>query len=418
MADIFDEIDISASPQKVDIFDQIEEGPSRERSLISAPIKGAVKGALDLAQLADPFKALLGLNEINPHQKQAIEKTLPTQKKSLEKGLERAGKLAVSAIGGPESLTAKGIRTGAGALLGQTAEEVGAPEWVQNLAELSAFISPRLQKGISPSKSQKEAVEFLRSKGLSDREITPLIQSERKLRMFSGFASKNPKTEKLTKNISSKLGENYDILKEKGAKDILKGDAALKFDDKLNEGLNKISRGFRRLIEKDVEDLRNREISAKSLIDFYQDINRVVKGQEGGRAVLNTLKPIITEGLESASPEIAKDYKLLNAYYAKNKNIIDAFKPGQLEKFLKGAKKFAYLGSAVTGNFSFLPKILGAETAQQVTRELLTNPRLQNISKQILQSVKNNNITTALKSLQILTKEIKKENPDIDLPED
>lgn len=401
-----------SQPEMKGKFELVDEKPSRARSLISAPIKGAVKGAHELAAMSDPLKALLGVSELTPIQQRAIEMALPTQEKPLEKGLERSGRLGVSAIGGPESLAVRGLRTAAGAALGQLAEETGAPEWVQNLAELSAFIAPKLQARLSPTKVQKEAVDFLRSKGLSDKEITPLIQSEKKLRFLAPISSRGEKTEKIAKDISNKLGENYDVLKERGSKDILRGENAIHFDNKLQEGLDKISRGFRRLIEKDVEELQNREISAKSLIDFYQDINRVVKGQEGGKAVLNTLKPIIIDGLEKANPEIAKDYKLLNSFYSKNKQVLNALKPGQIDKFLKGAKHFAYLGSAITGNFSFLPKLLGAEAAQRFIRQFLINPRYQNISHKILEAIRDNRIPSALKSLKILATELKKDNPD------
>lgn len=395
----------------------VKEEVSRPRSLAGAPVKGAIKGALDIAAIADPFKALLGVNELNPMQQKALEKILPTQDNPIEKGLERAGRIGVAALGGPESLLAKGTRTVAAATLGQTAEEMGAPQWVQNLAELLAFVAPKPSKNLVANKSQKEAVNFLRSKGLSDKEITPLIQSERKMRSLSGLAAKGPKTEKLSADISQRLGENYDLLKERGARSFLSGDEAVKFDDKLIGGMDKISKGFRRLIEKDVEDLRNSGISAKSLIDFYQDINRIVKGQQGGKAVLSTLKPIVLEGLEKANPEIAKDYTLLNEFYRKNKTLMSSLKQSNLDKFFKGAKSFGALASAVTGNFSFLPKLLGVEGAQVAARELLINPRLQNISKQILTAIKNNEVPVALRSLKILSKEFEKINPELKFEE-
>ena len=145
---------VDDQPKKFKEFGTVVDETSRTRSLLSAAPKGAVKGALELASMADPIKYLLGVSDTTPHQKQAIEKTLPTQEKPLEKGLERAGRLAVQAAGGGESFLAKGLRAGAGAVGGQLAEEMGAPEWAQNLAELAAFMSPSLAKKLKPTPSQ------------------------------------------------------------------------------------------------------------------------------------------------------------------------------------------------------------------------------------------------------------------------
>lgn len=394
-------------------FSKFEEaGPSRTRSLISAPVKGGIKGAADLASLRDPVAALLGLNQVNPHQIEAIERILPTQDNSLEKGLERAGKLGVSAIGGPEALLAKLARVGGGALLGQTAEEVGAPEWVQNLAELSAFVAPSGK--FLPKKSQKEAVEFLREKGFSDKQIVPLLQSEKKLRFLSKFSSKGKKTEDLVSDLGSKLGEGYDLLKTSGSEKFLRGSESVAFDDKLSDVINKIPPRFSRLIQKDVEDLRTRGFSQKNLIDFYQDINAVVKGQEGGKAVLGILKKPILEGLEEIDPKSAKDFIKLNEFYSKKAALSKGLSKSDLEKFITKGKVYAAIGSLASGNFA-LPILKGLGIQQvigKVARELLINPKLQNLSNQMLRSIKANQFQTAKKAFDIFINELRRQNSD------
>lgn len=403
-------------------FEEEDQGPSRTRSLISAPIKGIVKGAADLAAMRDPVAALLGLNQVTPHQTQAIESILPTQENPIEKGLERAGKLGVAAVGGPEAILAKLARVGVGAGLGQLAEEMGAPELVQNLAELSAFISPTGK--FLPKKSQKEAVEFLRAKGFSDKEITPLLQSEKKIRMLSKVADKGKKSEKLISNISDKLGEGYDLLKTQGSEKFLRGSEAVAFDDKLSDVINKIPPRFSRLIEKDVEDLRNRGISQKNLIDFYQDINAVVKGQEGGKAVLGILKKPIMEGLEQIDPKSAKDFVKLNEFYSKKAKLSKGLSKDQLDNFMTKGKIYAAIGSLASGNFALpILKGLGIQKAiGVVARELLINPKLQNLSDQMLKSIKSNDVASALKTYQtfksLLAKESNKSAEALDEIED
>jgi len=384
-------------------FEEEKQGPSRTRSLISAPVKGVVKGASELAAMRDPVAALFGLNDLTPIQKKVIDKLLPTQEEPLERGLERAGRLGVSAIGGPETLLAKGARVGAGALLGQTAEEAGAPEWLQNIGELAAFISPKFGKDLLPTKSQAESVAFLRGKGLSDKQITPLIQTEKKIRVLSKFADKGKKTETVLKDITGKLGENYEILKQKGAnlpESFLRGTEAVDFSDSLEKVLDKINPRFKRLIQPDVDSLMNKGISTENLMNFYQDINAVVKGHEGGKAVLGIIKKPLLEGMKKLSPEIADDFSKLNHFYSKKAQLAKGLKKGIIEKMFTGGKILATIGSIATGNFGFLPKIIGGQAAQIVARELLINPRLQNISNQMLKSIAENKIPVALKLLK------------------
>lgn len=405
---------VEETPKFKEFGELAKEGTdiSRGRSIASAIPKGAIKGALDLASIADPFKALLGINELTPIQKKSIEMALPTQNQPLEKGLERAGRLGIAAIGGPESLLAKGVRTAAGATLGQLAEESGAPEWVQNLAELSAFMSPKFGKQLVPRKSQQEAVEFLRGQGLTDKEIIPLVKSENFInKFFSKVSAKGKKTKQIASNIKTKLGQQFDVLKEGGKEKFLKGSEAVAFDDQLSDVLEKINPRFSRLIEKDVETLRNKGISQKSLIDFYQDINAVVGKQTGGKAVLNILKNPIITGLEKIDPKAAKNFTTLNKFYSKGLQFAKDMKPGIIEKLFSGARSLATLGSLVVGNFSFLPKVIGTHAAQLVIRELMLNPRLQNLSLQMMKSVSQNQIPIALRSLKLFEKELRKTNP-------
>ena len=367
-----------------------------------------------MTALKNPIAALFHLNDLTPHQRQFLEKVLPTQEKPLEKGLEKAGRLGVSAIGGPESLLAKGARVGAGALGSQLAEEAGAPEELQSLIELAAFMSPKFGKNLVPRKSQKEAVDFLRQQGLTDKEITPLIRKENFLnRTLSRIASKGKKTEKLGEATKSKLGAGFDVLKEEGAEKFIKGSDAVAFDDKISDVIGKINPRFGRLIEKDVEALRNKGVSQKNIIDFWQDINAIVKKEEGGKAVLGILKKPLLEGLEKIDPEAAKKFVNLNNFYAKSQRFQKSLKPGLTEKLLTGGKYLGLIGSIATLNFGFLPKIIGVESARALSRELLINPRLQNLSLQITKSLAGNKLPVALRTYRMFVDELRKKDPEL-----
>lgn len=407
--DIFDQIS-SESTQKEDLFDQvISEQPSRTRSLASAYPKGLAKGTQDFVSFLQTVPGIGGGGgpiSAEMFGKQ-LDSLLPTQDQTPEKFLERAGKLTPAVIGGPESLLAKGARTALGAAGGQAIEELGGPEWLQNVAELSPGLSPKFGKNLIPKNSQKEAVAFLRGKGLSDKEITPLLQSERKLKYLSKIAKGEGKAVKLSQDISEKLGKEYETLKDKPF--FMKNQDLTKFDDSLNNVIDKINPRFSRLIENDLRDFRNQGVSTKSLIDLYQDINATVKGQEGGKAVLGKIKPAIVEGLKKIDPKIADDFENLNKFYSKNKQFYKSIKPSAFDSFLSKSKLNYVIGAIAALNFPILAKgIAIKEGSALLAREVLINPRLQNLSNQMLKSIKDNKISLTYKLFDQYKNELKK----------
>jgi len=385
-----------------------KEPTSRKRSLINAPLKGLIKGSKELNPISPENIA----NLIVPSDKKTkmIEKSFPTLNKPLEKGLERAGRLAIQAAGGGEGIVAKGVRTGLGALGGQIAEELGAPEGLQSLAELSAFMSPKLSSKLSPSKAQEKSVEFLRRKGLSDKEITPLLQSEKKLRKLGKFASKKESTAETLKGAGEKIGQGFEDLKirAKDSKAYLPREKMQSFLDEFDKTLNSIRPRFKRLLGDDVKDFENSRMGFNDIVDFWQDINSTVKGQEGGRAVLNKLKAPLQKGLQDISPELATEFNQLNEFYAKKAKVGKLLSPRQLDDFLDAGKTFGLMASIATGNIGFIKKILGTIVGRNVANSLLTNPRLQNLSNQMLKSINSNKIPESLKIFSIFQREFDK----------
>ncbi len=381
-------IEAGYSPEEIFSFAEKKKQPSRARSIVSAPVKGFAKEALDILQ-ASPVKGPIPFKG----QQAIVEKLLPTQDRPLEKGLERAGKLAPLAATGGEGLLAKGIRTGVGALAGQTAEELGAPEYIQSLAELASFMAPKISGKLQPTKSQKEAVEFLRSKGLTDKEITPLIQSE--------------KTSERLQEVHEKLGQGYEELKtEAKSKNLsLPKEKMTSFFDNFDKTLQNISPRFRRLLKEDIGDFENSRMGFNDFVDFWQDINGTVKGQTGGRAVLNRLKEPLQKGLQDIDPALAKDFNKLNEFYSKKAKVAKLLSPKQLDDLFEAGKVYGAIGAIANGNMGFIKNIFGAVAGRGLVREMLTNPRLQNLSNQMLKALSQNKLQNAKKIYDVFKKE-------------
>lgn len=390
-------------------YGEVVPNPSRARSLISAPIKGLFQGIQDVA--SQSLTHVPG--PIGPKlQKKLLDKLLPTKEKALEGGLERAGRLAPLTLGGGESLLAKGIRTGVGAIGGEALKQAGAPEWAQSLAELSAFMAPKLSGKLQPKPSQKEAVEFLRGKGLTDKEITPLLQEEKRLRRLAPYAHKGERTRESLAGAHEKLGQGYQNIKKEG-KELASGlnrQQSKEFTSKIEDKLEDISPDFQRLIKDNLKDIRNKEITFNRLYDFYQDINRKIKGVEGGKAVLGILKEPILEGLRDINPRLAKDFESINRFYAKKSQVAGILSPRQVEDLLDLGESYGALVGIATADPGLIAKTLGLIGGRAITEQLLTNPRLQNLSNQMLKAIKDNKLPLARKFLQVFKKELSKKD--------
>lgn len=132
----WDQYEIKSSPQsEEDDWSQYEVKPkgSRVKSLASAGAKGVIKGLKDIGDT-------LGGGFLGPIPKKlgerTLEQVLPSEDSSLERGIERAGRLAPTVAFGPGRLAGKALQTAGGALAGQLAQEEGMGELGQGISEL------------------------------------------------------------------------------------------------------------------------------------------------------------------------------------------------------------------------------------------------------------------------------------------
>ena len=77
---------------------------------------------------------------------------------------------------------------------------LGAPELVQTAAELTAYIGPDVLKKLLSSGKHKEIIDAARTLGLTDEQITPVLQSETKLKWLSKLTPRRGSTQKALEN--------------------------------------------------------------------------------------------------------------------------------------------------------------------------------------------------------------------------
>lgn len=393
-------------------FGKVVEQPSRVRSLVGAPLKGAVKEFADITELLQ--KVPLPKGNLRPAQiRRFAEETFPTLEKEPEKFLERAGRVGTGALLSPGGLATKGIRTLAGTALGYGAEKLGAPGWAQAIAEsLPFFYSGGKKIPLKPE--QKKLGEFLRKQGLNENEITPLLKTPEQIERWSKLASKGKKSRDLMDSIYQKTGHIYDTITDSASKlanPYMDPSTSKNFIGQMTKITQDMPSKYRNLIKQDVKDLVKDGGSFNGLKNFYADINAVIGGEHGGRAIVGRFKEPIINAMEKIDPLLANDFRLATDLYRTRANIANkVLSKKQVEDLMDVGEIYGLGAGIFNRDIGLLSKSLGLVGARKFAREMLINPRLQNIANRIGVALKNNNLTIAKKMIEAFKDEISKDN--------
>lgn len=407
---------VSKKSSTPDFFGDLPEEPSRARSLISAPIKGALRGVKNIGELAQlPTNYLYSkiFPEAARREKEGLdegwrsieENVLPTRKGEVaEDVLESAGEFLPAAALSGASIPMKLLQSLAAGAGKEGLKAVDVPEWAADIGGAFTSAIPGAvknigQKAVSPSKSQKEMYDYLKKKGLSEESITPIIQNETKKDLLGPLAAKGGRSTKIAQDIRKNLGPIYEDIKKKGSTAFLSNKDSVQFESKLLDKLDDLHYSYRKSIDKDVKRLLNNPVSFKSLREFEREVNNKIGNLEGGKAELGILKDVTSEFKKKIDKELFKDLEMVNGAYRKGLSIADRLDP-------KGIEGLMPLGSVGHKIYSIatLAKVLGGRS---IAREMLTNPRLQNLHRKLLKSINDQKYSVAVKLAESIEEEMK-----------
>lgn len=330
----------------------------------------------------------------------------------IGEGKTAAGRIAgrgAEFLGGaaaiPIGLGAKGAITAVGAgTAGQGVREAGLPESVATASELILSLLPGgFQGKVRPSSDEgKKLAEAGRLIGLSENEITPLVQGEKKISTLSKIARKGGKTKELFGAIKDKLGDSYDSIKSsplaqerispKQTSSLIRKFVDIETDLGKTLQPSPDKEGAIKFVQASVEKLIQNGATSEELVNFWQDINKSVKWNsiQGGKKALARLKQPILETLKEVDPGMAERFDLTNQLYSKYANVAKRLKPDIVESLATKAEMWAALPAAwglVNGNpwvFAGLASEAGMRT---LAREMIINPHFQNISKKLVSNI-------------------------------
>lgn len=376
-------------------------------------LKGGVEGISQLGRALGPAGDLHG----NPLQEQteSLNELLPTEDEdALQRGTRRFLKNAPTAVANPLGGSAGTLaRTAVGSSVAQGLEEAGAPEWAQTAAELASFMGPNPFKKLIEKGSHAEIVAEGRKFGLTDEQLSPLLQSDNKKWLLSKIANKGRKTQEIMKNSHEALKDAYrGIQKGENALQEISPKSREKLLSSLYDNLVDTPSNVRELIMNDIGDLLSKNMTGDSLINFYSDVNNVLSIGKHTKE-LSKIKPLIKEAISSISPELGKDFDMINKLYSKYYDISSKLKPGISEKIFSGGKALSALWSIMHLDVTALGAVIGADASRRLARQMLTNPKLQQLFPKMIEALNNNQMSVAKKLMDSFGSSIKKENPEL-----
>ena len=410
--------------------DQMKSQPqqelSRTRSVVSALPKGVIEslqGISDLVNLPMDYLIKKVAPEFSKKKEnlrqaeiEAVERFLPTKEGAAEDILRFVGQNIPAASTGGAGLAMKGAQALSGGLAKKSLKELGAPEWVQDLGSGISMMAPGLTKaGVSkvlkPSASQKQVVDFLRKKGLTDKQITPIIQNEKKLAVLSKVAFKYPEQGKFASELQKSLGDLYEDIASKGSHKPLTGNGLDGLTKGIQDTLLKINPRYRSAVSKDIENLFSEPVTFKSLQEFKEAINDSVSHMTGGKKSIGAIKGPIEQAMKHIDPKLYAEQKILDVSYGKMKNFLKNMTKSQSEGLLKLEKVNPAVAAAMGLKFAAMPKLAALGIAAPVAaRQFLINPRLQRIHSKMWEELGKNKIPQVIKLADLFEREFAKEN--------
>lgn len=310
---------------------------------------------------------------------------------------------------------------------GLSEEEIAAGE---ELGTLGSFaLDPLISKALGPakvlskgkkapelfaSKSQKPLVEKLMKRGFRPEEITPLIQNPKKLNFLSKLAQRSEKVKDRLYLTKERIGLQANKLRELG-KTLpgLQGTRLNAFKNSFNKVLEDIPKDYQRLLKEDLQDLSNSTHTGKDLIDFYRAIYRKVKGEEGGKAVLNRLKEPIQKGLKLINPSLAEEFKFNNKLFKDFYSFAKKMKPRDIDELIGIGEALAIGKGIASGDINLLSKVASGIGGRVLATELLLNPKFQNIGKRIKFYADKGNTKMVKRLTTNAIAQVLKENPSL-----
>ena len=380
--------------------------------------KGLIEGLTRLGRVMGPLLDKEGKSEkdIQEGVTERLEELIPSQGEEgfIQRGLRRGLGEAPTMMAFPGGSALQTLpRSIAAGFLGEGAKDLGAPEWVQAAAELTAYLGPDLTKKLLEKGSSQEIIKMGRRHGLTDDQITPLIQSDFKKKWLSKITPRRGRTREALQETQKGLGKAYDALKKSERASMeMSPENKEKLIRKFTDITQDIPSIVREKVKQDFVDFVKSPMNGASLMNLHKDINKSLGPMT---KELVQYKQPIAEALYEINPELGRDFTNLNNLYSRYADIAGKLKPTLVSDIVSAGEALGIMGSLVLGDVSMLSKFLAEQGVKITAQEMLLNPRLNQLSEKFLMAVNQYKWPIAAKISNQMYDEIKKIDKDVDM---
>ena len=397
--------DVYDPPQKLETTFLEDVGDYAKTTL-----KGGIEGLTRAGQMFGPLDTGISKNKALEQQTETLDQLLPTDEGFTQSALRRGLREAPSMLAFPGASASMLPRSIAAGFLGEAGKELGLPEWGQTALELTAFIGPDITKKLIETGNNKELIEYGKKFGFSDKELTPLLQSDFKKKWLSKLAPKRGATQEALKATHARLKDSYKaIQKSETALQPVSESISSDLTKKLEAAFDEMPSAVKNLVKEDYQKLLEKPMTADSIMNFYADVSHYFSPQT---KQLSILKEPIKEAIRSVSPELGKDFDMINKLYSKYYDISAKLKPDLVSDLVTAGEILGITGSIVTGHYPTLISILGERAGKKLAQQMLINPHLQQLGEKIGIALNEGKYGIAAKLIQGYANKIFKSAPE------
>lgn len=379
-------------------------------------LKGGIEGVSRLGTALGPTQPRAVTEMQLAEQTKKLDEALPTEDEFLPNAVRRGLKEIPTAVASPGANAASMInRSVVAGFLGEGGKELGLPEWAQSALELTAYIGPDVTKKLLESGTNADLIQFAKRMGMTDAQITPLIQSDFKTKWLARLTQKGGSTGEKIASTKSGIQQVYTKVKDsplaqKEISEIANG----KLINSLKEKISDMPREVQDVILQDLNDLLANKITGKSLINFYSDVNHNLGGKT---TQLAQLKNPIKEALATLSPELVQDFEMANKLYERYYPIASKLKPNLVSNLITAGKALG-LGTSVltavtTGIMTPLVGFATEKVIQKLSQQMLTNPHFQQLGQKFANAISQNKFQAAKLVVTEISKLVSKVSPEL-----
>jgi hypothetical protein len=372
-------------------------------------LKGFAEGLGRLGRMMGPLEGGPSSEEQLQSQTESLNKLLPTEEGFGQAALRRGLQQAPSMISLSGSPVQAGVRSILAGFLGEGAKELGAPEWAQSAAEITAFLGPDVAQKLIASGNNKQLIQTARRLGMSDEAITPLVQSDFKKKWLGKLVPRRGKTQAILKKSQEEIGNIYEALGRE-QNQFLKGESVENLSSTLDQLLFEMPSGVRSKIREDLADLVNHPITPRTLMNFWKDINHAA-GKNSKELTL--LKEPIKNAIREIDPAIASDFETANELYSKYAKIAGQLEPNLMTDLISAGQAISTFVGIFTGNYGLLSEGIGGSILRKGAQKLLLSPRFQQMGRKTVSAINQHKFPIVKKMIDLYAHELKKDAPEI-----